>query len=110
MIRPSNGAKLRKHFDRASTIYGPRLNEENSQACLKIMYLPYLVIAHFKSEVAKSTNHCKFKIVAKSQKCKFLTHYFTTSPGEGGRRGVRNKSRTCCARLLPQGTLHLPKT
>ena len=85
-------------------------NEENSLVCLEIMFLPYLVIAHFKSEVAKSTNHCNFKIVAKAKTVNFLTHYFTTSPGEGGRRGVRNKFRTCCARLLPQGTLPLLKT
>ena len=31
------------------------LIEENSLVCLKIMYLPFLVIAHFKSELAKST-------------------------------------------------------
>ena len=50
---------------------GDKFNEENSLVCLKIMYLPYLLIARFKSEVTKSMNHCNFEIVAKSQKCKF---------------------------------------
>ena len=55
-------------------------NEENSLVCLEIMFLPYLVITHFKSEVAKSTNHCNFKIVAKSQKCKFFNSLFYHQP------------------------------
>ena len=64
------------------------------------MFQPYLVIAHFKSEVARSTNHCNFKIVAKSKNENFLTHYFTTSPGEGGCRGMAHEPKLWKRKLL----------
>ena len=40
------------------------------------------------------------KLLLKAKNVNFLTHYFTTSPGEGGRRGVRNLALAALAFYL----------